>query len=165
MGLSSLGLCLNLGLFFLYFLTKFSILFHLLGFSHSKLDPFFRYTVWSQLSADWTEVGSLLQSEEQLADFDRVGRKLFGPIVQSLGWDVLEVGFISTLVFCHFLVVPLLQFTFFPNFYLAFVHFKGESHLQAMLRPLVLQRLGGSGHKETIEEAKKRFSNLQVDPK
>ncbi|KAI0228894.1 Puromycin-sensitive aminopeptidase [Lamellibrachia satsuma] len=35
---------------------------------------------------------------------------------------------------------------------------KGETHLDAMLRSLVIGRLGRSGHKDTIAEAKKRFA-------
>lgn len=40
----------------------------------------------------------------------------------------------------------------------------GESHSVALLRPLILLRLGSFGHKPTVEECRKRFKMLKEDP-
>eukprot|EP00850_Spirogloea_muscicola_P007713 SM000039S14543 [mRNA] locus=s39:838687:844494:+ [translate_table: standard] len=87
------------------------------------------YTVWSQLSADFGELDSLLSAQECHPLLEELGRKLYAGIAKKVGWQAD----------------------------------KSESHLVAMLRPLVLSKLGSFQDEATIAECRKQFNELQAD--
>ncbi|XP_012990861.1 puromycin-sensitive aminopeptidase isoform X2 [Esox lucius] len=90
------------------------------------------YTVWSDLSCNLGVLSSLLSHTDYHEEIQEFIRDLFTPIGLKLGWECKQG--------------------------------EGEppgagGHLDALLRGLVLGKLGKAGHKPTLEEARRRFKD------
>jgi puromycin-sensitive aminopeptidase len=81
------------------------------------------FTVWSDLSSNLGGLSLLFQTTDFNDNYRAFIRKLFTPVMATVGWDAKP----------------------------------SEGHLTAMLRSLVIGRLGRAGDQSVIEEARKRF--------
>lgn len=115
------------------------------------------YTVWSDLSCNLGVLSSLLSHTDFHEEIQEFIRDLFTPIGMKLGWDSKPGEGERRTSDSLSIRCPTNQNVLTHCLWRGWSWIDVVGHLDALLRGLVLGKLGKAGHKPTLEEARRRF--------